>query len=347
MGADMFRFDNASPLLNIARPLPTSLTSHHLEIKKKQIVACVCSNGRGSVAACLNSLLGQTISSPEIVLNIILIDNTADGALKALPPFSAPPSKVKYVHEVRPGIPFARNAALLAARQMNADFIAFIDDDEIAPNTWIESLHATLIASGADVFHGDLIRLQSLDEAIAAADNYKITEGKQRVRKTAATNNVLFKSWLVSPPLSGPLSGPPGLLFDEALARVGGSDTEFFMRACDRGAKIVRTSHPPVFEVWNGKRDTATYALRRAWRCGASTNYRYRKNRYWLIAAPILVMRSAWRAARGSVNCARGIALYFFSKPAGIAAMHKGISSLGFAAGCVSPYFSVSPKAYY
>lgn len=309
------------------------------EAAQVRIVACVCSNGRGSVGACLGSLLAQSISSAEVTLSVILVDNTQSGDLKAVTPFSASRTAAIYVHEPRPGIPYARNAALRAALQLGADYIAFIDDDEIAPRSWIQVLYSQIMVSEADVVQGSLRRVATLNNALSEAEKYEPALSKVRRRKTAATNNVLFKTWLVT--------GEQRLEFDEALARVGGSDTEFFMRAQDAGAKIIRATHPPVFEVWNENRDTSGYLSKRAWRCGASTNYRYRKNRHAGMAASILVSRASWRVIGGVAQCLKGVALYPLSRRQGAKALRKGISSLAFAAGCLTPYASIKPKSYY
>ncbi|MBU2532083.1 MAG: glycosyltransferase [Alphaproteobacteria bacterium] len=287
----------------------------------------------------MQSLLGQSVDSPALELAIILVDNTPGGELAGMIPLYAASAKVHYIHEPKPGIPFARNAALRAAVQRGANYIAFVDDDEIAPRRWIQSLHAQIEKSGADVIQGGLRRVTTLDDAMAGAESYISARGKLRQRRTAATNNVLFKAWLVTGTLS--------LKFDEALAKVGGSDTEFFMRAHDRGAKIVRATHPAVFEVWSADRDASEYTLKRAWRCGASTHYRYRKNRHPAIAATVLFTRASWRAVGGIAGCLKGVAIYPFSKPSGAKAFRKAISSLGFAAGCLTPYASIKPETYY
>lgn len=311
----------------------------HRDVAPIRIAACVCSNGRGSVTSCLRSLLAQSISTPEVALSVILVDNTQAGELAAITPFSATRARPIYIHEPRPGIPYARNAALRAALELEADYIAFIDDDEIAPSAWIQALYAQIRSSGADVVQGSLKRVATLDDALAEAERYVPQRAKVRQRKTASTNNVLFKAWLVT--------SADALEFDQALARVGGSDTEFFMRANDAGAKIIRATHPPVFEVWSEKRDTNEYTSKRAWRCGASTNYRYRKNRHPVVAASVLASRATWRAVAGIAHCLKGAALYTFSRSRGTTALRKGISGLGFAAGCLTPYASIKPKTYY
>ncbi len=57
-----------------------------------------------------------------------------------------------YVHEVRAGIPLARNAVLHAARNLNPDWIAFVDDDEVIDREWLIEM-ASRCLSWMDPIH--------------------------------------------------------------------------------------------------------------------------------------------------------------------------------------------------
>jgi len=61
------------------------------------------------------------------------------------------PLAVRYVHEPRPGVAHARNTAVAFAR---GALIAFLDDDEEAPPSWICDLLAVQARFGADVVFG-------------------------------------------------------------------------------------------------------------------------------------------------------------------------------------------------
>lgn len=306
----------------------------------ERIAVCVCSDGRRDPSACIASLVNQCINQPGLGFVVILIDNSERGSLLSIFATRLPADpRVICEHEPRAGIPFARNAAIRAAIRLRCNFLAYIDDDEVAPDRWLQTLHSNLIKSGADVIHGRLVRVPTLEAAVRQSRNYVPAEERIKRRRTAATNNVLFRAWLVTPPLN--------LMFDEALAQVGGSDTEFFMRANDAGATIVRSSQPPVFEIWDEQRETINFIMKRAWRCGASANYRYRKNRPAIVATSVLLARSAWRFAGGAAQCAVGSPLCLLASSKGTAMFRKGLSSLSFAAGCLTPYASLRPTKYY
>ena len=78
------------------------------------------------------SALAQTAPDFEIVL----VDNDPEGsALGVLRAFDDP--RITVIHEPRAGVANARNAGLRVAK---GELIAFLDDDELAPATWLAEL---------------------------------------------------------------------------------------------------------------------------------------------------------------------------------------------------------------
>ncbi|WP_312162192.1 glycosyltransferase family 2 protein [Phenylobacterium sp.] len=86
-------------------------------------------------------------------LELVVVDNdqspSAKAAVEALA--AQAPFPVIYVHEPEPGVANARNAALEQAR---GDFIAFLDDDEEAPEGWLRALLDAQQRFKADVVFG-------------------------------------------------------------------------------------------------------------------------------------------------------------------------------------------------
>lgn len=301
------------------------------------VALCVCSGGgRETLLPCLRSVVAQQVPGGTRLVTVV-VDNSRDGevtrAVKVLGP------GLVCVEERKPGIPAARNAAVETALGLEADWIAFIDDDEIAPRGWLARLLELARANEADALQGGLIFADSQEEAARIADAWSPSpDAEVRARAAAATNNVLLKTRLVKPPLN--------LRFDEAMTK-GGSDGEFFMRAAAAGAQIMRTEDAPVVEYRPVERQSLAYAARRSFRTGANANYRYRKNYGALDAAARLLLRSLERLLRGLARIFAAILLLLFARSKSIELGRKGLSDLSFAFGCLSPYFGAAPGKYH
>ena len=106
----------------------------------------------GPLALAANSALRQTGIDAALV-EMVIVDNdaipSAQAAVTALA--KSAPFPVVYVHESRAGVAYARNAAMAAAK---GQLIAFLDDDEEAPETWLAGLLAVQTACNADVVFG-------------------------------------------------------------------------------------------------------------------------------------------------------------------------------------------------
>lgn len=86
-------------------------------------------------------------------LELVIADNDAVPSAKPVVEALAAeaPFPVIYVHEPEAGVANARNAAL---GQASGAFIAFLDDDEEAPESWLAALLAAQARFGADVVFG-------------------------------------------------------------------------------------------------------------------------------------------------------------------------------------------------
>jgi succinoglycan biosynthesis protein ExoM len=86
-------------------------------------------------------------------LELVVVDNdqtpSAQAVVQALA--AEAPFPVVYVHEPEPGVANARNAAMAQAR---GEFIAFLDDDEEAPEGWLAALLGAQARFDADVVFG-------------------------------------------------------------------------------------------------------------------------------------------------------------------------------------------------
>jgi len=221
---------------------------------KQKIIIGLCTADRPKMLAeCIASLRVQEI--PEnMELFLAVVENVENPNSKEFIEQLDFPYELIYIHEPNRGIPIARNKVVDKALEIEADWIAFIDDDETAPKDWIKNLLQEAIKYEADVIHGKVIPIYPKPKPfwILEKENKK-TSGD--IQKTAATNNTLlskklFKDW--------------GLKFDEEMRFTGGEDTDYFNRAYDMGGKIIWSELPVVKEKIPLSRTTYYWKFKRS-----------------------------------------------------------------------------------
>jgi succinoglycan biosynthesis protein ExoM len=303
------------------------------------VVVCVCTRERPqALARCLPLVLSQQVPS-SYRLHVVVVDNSLSGNERNNVQ-ELTGGNVHYVHEPVAGIPIARNAAISEALRLDSCWIVFIDDDCVPTSGWLSRLLEIAVATDADVLQGGLMRNSGDVKADAAALSRSPRPLAARRCRNAATNNVLLRSWIVAEPV--------GLRFDIQMRESGGSDGEFFMRAGDIGAIIMRTNDAPVLEAWGEERSSPSYSCMRAFRVGANCNYRYRKNRrpgIW--AATLILVRAGERFGRWGLRMLYSTLLTPFSFRRARHVAWMGILDLCFAWGCIAPYFGVRTTKYY
>ena len=209
---------------------------------------------------CLVSLAGQLVD-PGIRLEIVVIDNEPAPNNRHLVRQLADTSPIRmhYLHEHRRGIPFARNAVLDKGAEIGADWIAFIDDDEVAEPDWIAALMAEEYRE-IPVLMGQRVMVYPARLPFWAPQQHtkRYVEGQKM--KTAYTHNVRFSMELVH----------AGLRYNESLGLMGGEDQEFFSEAHCRGFEIRRTLRAITHETAHSERLTFAAQCYQSYWCAAS-----------------------------------------------------------------------------
>ena len=221
------------------------------------VCICVLTYRRPAMLqAALGSLAGQQLAAnPDVVLSLVVIDNDATASGRAIFEQTAPslPFAARYVVEGEQGIVKARNRALVEAA--NADFMAFLDDDEVASPGWIDALVTAQRRYQADGGTGPGI------PKLEGAPGW-ILRGRffgARQQPTGApvhfveTNNVLFRT-----------SYARQFQFDLRFHHSNGEDTYFFLQLEQHGAYMVWAADATVSETLPPHRTTARWLLRRA-----------------------------------------------------------------------------------
>jgi GT2 family glycosyltransferase len=198
-------------------------------------------------------------------VDVAVVDN--DDAGSAAAPVEAARDRfageLRYALQPVPGYASARNAAV--ALIGDAEYLAFIDDDELPEAGWLERLQATARAHSADVVAGPVFTELPPDapSAIVRSNVMNSQFGRQTQDGAAmplcASGNTLVHRSVLDRVGSG---------FDQRFDHSGGEDSHFFLRATQAGCKIVWCPTAVVHETSGPERTEPAWHVARARRIG-------------------------------------------------------------------------------
>ncbi|MEL7028129.1 MAG: glycosyltransferase family 2 protein [Pseudomonadota bacterium] len=214
----------------------------------------------------LESIARQTfVKTAGATVEVIVVDNDAGAPMRAMIDQARAnfPWPLIYDVEPEPGIPFARNRCLDRVSD-EADYVAFIDDDEEASERWLDELvwaaetfKANVVMGYVEPFYPngapDWIVQSSFFDWRQFEDGEELREG--------ATSNALIRTDLIR---------RLSLRFDERLRRNGGDDFLFFRQTQIAGEKIIGSRGGWVREWHPDSRLTQRWLLQRRFRSGNS-----------------------------------------------------------------------------
>ena len=202
---------------------------------------------------------------------------------------------VQAILETQLGIPFARNSVLNWAVDAGADYLVFIDDDEMASPDWLLELYLCQKNSAADLVGGPVhpiapskeiglwprIHLKGLQLRGARMTNKNTTMvavgAAQKI--TVTTNNWLLRLNFLR---------QHGLRFDEGLGFSGGSDAAFCRALKKLDGRVSWTNKAMGFETMPMSRLTLRYQFKRG-RDQSISSFRIRFDK---TKHPLLLLRS-------------------------------------------------------
>ena len=160
--------------------------------------------------------------------------------------------------EPRRGVAPPRNRGIGRAREVAGDdgIIGFIDDDEYAPEGWLEELLRVKRDHQAEIVTGPVIsefETPPPDWVIKGRFFERPERATGTERPWAFTNNVIFDANLL---------GRLDTWFDDSFLRLS-EDRHFFQRLARSGARIIWAADAAVHEVVPPGRTTAGWLVRR------------------------------------------------------------------------------------
>ncbi|MEZ5824004.1 MAG: glycosyltransferase [Geminicoccaceae bacterium] len=229
------------------------------------VAICACTLDRpDGLASLLDGIRAQRFERNRPPrLSLVIADNSADGSARAM--IDAARSNldmpVVHAHEPAHGYANARNA-LLDAAPADADWLAFIDDDEVPAPIWLDSLLATAEESGAELIAGPVRPLFADGAPRWAVEGGFFELGPFDEGAPApyvSTNNALVRKDAID---------RPGWRFDPTFNRHGGEDEHFFRRAMASGLRAVTSADAVVFERIPPERTSRSWLFSRHRRMG-------------------------------------------------------------------------------
>jgi len=267
------------------------------------------------------------VKNPSPLLVVYVVDNTPDGSAAVVceASKSGMPWELRYFIEKARGITYVRNR-LVGEVNSSADLIAFIDDDEVPDENWLDELLDVFTRFDADVVAGPVYRKfsEKVEGWVEHPDLYKrpdyITGDDV---KLVGAGNVLMKADIFNQ-----------YSFDNRLALVGGEDMLLFLQLHHDGYKMKWCQEAVAWEHYPPERATVKWLLQRAFRSASCNVYAFSKVEN--LGKAVWVKRGVREIVLGVISflahCARG-------KVPRIKAMVKILYGVGLLAGVIGYRF--------
>ena len=204
--------------------------------------------------ACLGSIGHAEIPdyanlSVTVLENGPLTDTTADICQEVATAFDL---RLDHINELEIGGPSARNALITAARNHHADYLLFVDDDQIADRFLVKRHLETALSLNADI-GGGYVGLELPPGAPSWASSVT-TPPPAGFDQPGGTGNCLIKMEFLD---------RHNAQFDTIYRKTGGEDTAFFRRYIDRNTVSYYDSGAIVYEPYRLNRLTYRWQFAR------------------------------------------------------------------------------------
>ena len=257
----------------------------------------------------LDAVLSDLRRQSLLPTQVVVVDNDAQGSARpVIESHRAAEAPFRIDFDIQPmrNIAKTRNRTVALA---DGDWLAFIDDDERAPDTWLQRL-----SESAELYQADGV-LAPVEPQLPDSAPQWIRRGHfydfphQPSGTHVPLNRMRFGNVLLRAETLRKLPGP----FDERYGLMAGEDGDLLVRAVHGGAKIIWSEEAPVFEPIEPSRLTLRWLLRRAYTGGQEFGRQTVHGRY----APIDFFGQQRFFLRVALQILVAIALTFISWPTG------------------------------
>ena len=212
----------------------------------------------------LSALLDDLVKQQLLPSEIIVVDNDAAGSARAIVERRlswGAPFAIHYDIQPVKNISLTRNRTVELA---SGDWIAFIDDDERAPVTWLKRLAQTVIQFNADGVQGPVepVVPEAAPTWIRAGRFY--AWARMKTGDVIPINKLRFGNVMLRGALLRALPMP----FDPNYGLTGGEDGDLLGRLAQDGARIVWCDEAIVYEPIEAARLSLRWLMLRALRGG-------------------------------------------------------------------------------
>jgi succinoglycan biosynthesis protein ExoM len=221
------------------------------------ISICLCTYRRPGLIDTLDSLR-QVLIPSGVEVELIIVDNDADGSARSLVESRRGklPFPIRYEVEPAKGISNARNRILELA---SGEWLALIDDDEVADSRWIVTLFDCAQKYRADAIVGSVLPKFEVPPpawiVTGRIFDYDLPPAGTPVQiGDALSGNAFLNSGFLK---------THGIRFDSAFNATGGEDTEFFRNIVAKGGRVISAPESIVHELIGPARMTERYVSSR------------------------------------------------------------------------------------
>ncbi len=254
----------------------------------------------------LERLLPEVVRQSEAYAGesfVLIVDNDpAGGAAGQVGAWAS--RGVRYVHEPHPGIAAARNRAL--AEGAAADLLAFIDDDGLPLDGWLQHLVDTWLRYRSAGVSGPVLARFESGEPEPWVANSGVFDRTIRTTGTlvggAGSGNLLLDLSQLR---------DRNLTFDEEFGLSGGSDTMLTHALIKDGGQIRWCDEAEIYDYHSADRLSRRWVVKRSFRTGNDWSRvalaLTRSPRERLAESAELTARGLWIAGRGLLRSLLGL----------------------------------------